>query len=55
MSLSTQYSTGNYLGRIAVIKSQSIVEIRFSSQDSRFAKEIFVVGIDSEKRRINSA
>lgn len=33
MSLSTQYSSETYLGRIAVIKSQSIVEIRFSGQD----------------------
>ena len=33
MSLSTQYSTVTYLGRIAVIKSQSIVEIRLSGQD----------------------
>lgn len=33
MSLSTQYSTGNYQRRIAVIKSQSIVEIRLSGQD----------------------
>ena len=33
MSISTQYSTGTYTRRIAVIKSQSIVEIRFSGQD----------------------
>ncbi len=41
MSLSTQYSTGNYLGRIAVIKSQSIVEIRFSSQDIGEAAAVY--------------
>lgn len=33
MSLSTQYSTGTYQRRIAVIKSQSIVEIRLSGQE----------------------
>ena len=33
MSLSTQYSTGAYTSRTAVLKSQSIVEIRFSGQD----------------------
>ncbi len=33
MSLSTQYSTGTYTRRLAVINSQSIVEIRFSGQD----------------------
>lgn len=33
MSLTTQYSTGTFTRRIAVIKSQSIVEIRFSGQD----------------------
>ena len=33
MSLSTQYSTGTFKRRIAVIKSQSIVEIRFSGQE----------------------
>lgn len=33
MSLSTQYSTGTYQRRIAVIKSQSVVEIRISGQD----------------------
>lgn len=34
MSLSTQYSTGTYTRRIAVIKSQSIVEIKFSDSDA---------------------
>ena len=34
MSLSTQYSTGTYTRRIAVIKSQSIVEIKFSDRES---------------------
>ena len=33
MSLSTQYSTGTYQRRIAVLKSQSIVEIRLSGQE----------------------
>ena len=33
MSLSAQYSTGTYKRRIAQIKSQSIVEIRFSGQE----------------------
>lgn len=33
MSLSTQYSTQTYTRRTAVIKSQSIVEVRFSGQD----------------------
>ncbi len=33
MSLSTQYSTGTYVGRVAEIKSQSIVEIRVSDRD----------------------
>ena len=33
MSLSTQYSSGTYLGRIAVLKSQSNVEISFSGQE----------------------
>lgn len=34
MSLSTQNSTGAYSRRVAVIKSQSIVEIRFSGQEA---------------------
>ncbi|MDE6442639.1 MAG: DUF3794 domain-containing protein [Clostridia bacterium] len=34
MSLSTQYSTGTYTRRIAVIKSQSIVEIKFSDSEA---------------------
>lgn len=34
MSISTQYSTGTFTRRIAAIKSQSIVEIRFSGQDA---------------------
>lgn len=33
MSLSTQYTTEAYTRRTAVIKSQSIVEVRFSGQD----------------------
>ena len=33
MSLSTEYSTGTLLGRIAVLKTQSIVELRISGQD----------------------
>ena len=34
MSISTQYSTNTFTRRIADIKSQSIVEIRFSGQDA---------------------
>ena len=34
MSLSTQYQTGAFTRRVAVIKSQSIVEIRFSGQET---------------------
>lgn len=34
MSLSTQYSTGTYTRRIAVLKSQSIVEIKFSDSEA---------------------
>ena len=33
MSLLTQYTTGTYTRRVADIKSQSIIEIRFSGQD----------------------
>ena len=33
MSLSTQCATGAYTGCVSVIKSQSIVEIRFSGQE----------------------
>ena len=41
MSLSTQYSSGTYLGRIAVLKSQSIVEIRFSGQEIGEASAVY--------------
>ena len=34
MSLSTQYSTGTYTRRVAVLKSQSIVEIKFSDREA---------------------
>lgn len=33
MSVNSQYQTGNYTRRVAVLKSQSVVEIKFSGQD----------------------
>lgn len=41
MSFSTQYQTGTYTRRIAVIKSQSIVEIRFSGQEAGEAVAVY--------------
>lgn len=33
MSLTTQYATGSYMRKVTAIKSQSIIEIRFSGQE----------------------
>ncbi|MDE6104956.1 MAG: hypothetical protein K2G38_04675 [Clostridia bacterium] len=41
MSLSTQYQTGTFTRRVAVIKSQSIVEIKFSGQEIGEAVAVF--------------
>ena len=56
MSLSTHYSTGTYQRRIAVIKSQSIVEIRLSGQEigevSAVYPQVSLVSCESASGRV---